>query len=81
MIEKTARVGSYTDSDVDIHSSVVSHAQEFAQGQSIEDSYFVRKGIGRSEWGAKYGENSRPKERAASDGVIRWLFGASVYTY
>lgn len=66
--EEGVRFGeyNYTDSDVDIHSSVVSHAQEFAQSQSLDDSYFVRKGIGRSEWGAKYGENSRPKERAAS---------------
>jgi len=59
---------NYTDSDIEIHSSVVSHAQEFVQGLRMDDSYFVRKGIGRSEWGAKYGSRSGSAQRTASDG-------------
>lgn len=69
---------NYTDSDVDIHSSVVSHAQEFVQGQQLDDSYFVRKGIGRSEWGAKYGDRSKSTKRVASDegGSLSELYDA-----
>ncbi|WP_332752061.1 hypothetical protein [Hydrogenophaga sp.] len=74
--EEGVRFGeyNYTDSDIDIHSSVVSHAQEFAQGLKLDESYFVRKGIGRSEWGAKYGERSKLKER--EDGSLRDIYDA-----
>lgn len=67
---------SYTDSDVDIHPSVLSHAQEFSCGQGLDESYFVRKGIGRSEWGAKYGLRSKPTDavRSDEDGSLRDVY-------
>jgi len=49
----------YTDSHIPINETVIEVATRFIQGLDIDSTYFQKVGIGRSEWGAKYGENSK----------------------
>lgn len=63
----------YTDSQIPINETVIEVASRFIQGLDIDSTYFQKVGIGRSEWGAKYGKNS---ERINDGGDLSDVYDA-----
>jgi len=63
----------YTDSNLPVHERVLSIAMDFVGSREIDQSLFQKFGIGRREWGQKYGQSNR--ERGASEeGSLRSLY-------
>lgn len=50
---------SYIDSEASVHDRVLDICNRAVNDKAIPDSLFARIGIGRKEWGAKYGNRSK----------------------
>lgn len=77
---------NYTESKTTIHSNVLAVASLFVAQRPIDDSYFQKVGIGRSEWASKYGTKAVAKEQARDEGSLSQMYrdlsnndGESVY--
>lgn len=50
---------SYIDSEANVHSRILDICHRAINDNAIPDSLFARIGIGRKEWGAKYGDRGK----------------------
>lgn len=64
---------NYTESEVSIHWQVLSVISLFVNNQQIDDSYFQRVGIGRSEWASKYGAKAKAREQGSTASLYQSL--------
>ncbi|WP_159690507.1 hypothetical protein [Cognatazoarcus halotolerans] len=56
----------YTDSHLPVNERVLEIASHFVNNLNIDQSHFQKIGIGRREWGEKYGEKSKRSNRENS---------------
>ena len=68
---------SYIDSEVSIHNQLLEATNAFLNNQEIADSHFVRQGIGPKEWGAKYGDKSKPAEGQSASSEMQDIYYAA----
>ena len=64
---------NYTESEAPVHWQTLAVASLFAQKQDIDDSYFLKVGIGRSEWADKYGAKARERDEGSMSGLYQAL--------
>lgn len=64
---------NYTESEASLHQQTLSAASLFVSKQPIDDSYFQKVGIGRSEWASKHGSKSKTMEKGAMSELYQAL--------
>lgn len=64
---------NYTESEVAIHSQVLSVVSLFVNNQPIDDAYFKKVGIGRSEWASKHGAKAKAREQGTTSSLYQDL--------
>lgn len=67
---------NYTESEASLHQQTLSAASLFVREQPIDDSYFQRVGIGRSEWASKHGNKANAKAKAPEKGGMSDVYEA-----
>lgn len=64
---------NYTESEVSIHSQALSAVSLFVSNQPIDESYFQKVGIGRSEWASKHGTKAKAREQGSMSSLYQDL--------
>ncbi len=64
---------NYTESEAPVHWQTLSVASLFVREQPIDDSFFQKVGIGRSEWASKHGAKAQAREEGRMSEVYQAL--------
>lgn len=64
---------NYTESEAPVHWQALTVASLFVQQQQIDDSYFRKVGIGRSEWAGKHGAKAQERDEGSMSELYQAL--------
>lgn len=68
---------NYTHNDLNVNYTVLKAATKFAEGATLNPELFQKTGIGRTEWGHKFGNLSKKQEQTDSDNSLSDIYYAA----